>query len=120
VGEIASKAGLSKGAQEEKTIEQRVGPFVMGILPGRQIKARSNGSDQLKLGPGGRNGISSDLKKLPKAAGGTVATWTAEVPKGVVGELKMRTFYAEPEGWAVISGKEAQRPLRPLTRENAC
>ncbi|SPQ24963.1 823dc3c9-e006-4603-b031-2aae6b72bddc [Thermothielavioides terrestris] len=33
VGEIAHKVGLSKGAKEEETIERRIGPFVMEVLP---------------------------------------------------------------------------------------
>jgi hypothetical protein len=108
VGDIASKVGLSKGDREERTIERRIAPFVMEILPGRQIKVKFNRKGQLKLGPGGRNGISSDLKSLPKAHGGTVVTSTADVPMGVVGMLEMKTMYAEPEGWAVISGTATQ------------
>lgn len=104
VGDIASKVGLSKGGEEEKTIEQRISPFVMEILPGRQIKVNFEGSTKLKLGPGGRNGISSDVVRLPKAPGGTVVRSTADVPMGVVGLLEMKTVYAEPEGWAVLSG----------------
>lgn len=110
VGDIASKVGLAKGAREEKTIEQRIGPFVMEILPGRQIKVSFNGSTSLKLGPGGRNGISSDLRRVPKAPGGSVVRSTADVPMGVVGLLEMKTVFAEPEGWAVISGKTAASP----------
>ncbi|KAK4153668.1 hypothetical protein C8A00DRAFT_15150 [Chaetomidium leptoderma] len=103
VGDIASKVGLSKGSQEKKTVERRIGPFVMEILPGRQIKVKFNGSSQLKLGPGGRNGISSDIRRVPKATGGSMVRSTADVPMGVVGELEMVTFFAEPEGFAVIS-----------------
>ncbi|KAK4031388.1 hypothetical protein C8A01DRAFT_21381 [Parachaetomium inaequale] len=102
VGDIASRVGLSKGDREERTIERRISPFVMEILPGRQIKV-DFGSTTLKLGPGGRNGISSNLKRVPKAAPGSVVRSTADVPMGVVGMLEMKTCYAEPEGWAVIS-----------------
>lgn len=104
VGDIASKVGLSKGSHEEKTIETRIAPFVMEILPGRQLKVDFSGSTQLKLGPGGRNGISTDLKRVPTAGAGDVVRSTADVPMGVVGLLEMKTVYAEPEGWAVISG----------------
>ncbi|KAK3905487.1 hypothetical protein C8A05DRAFT_41543 [Staphylotrichum tortipilum] len=103
VGDIASKVHLSKGSQEEKTIEQRIGPFVMEVLPGRQVKVNFNGSTPLKLGPGGRNGISTDVRKLPGAHAGSIVKSTADVPMGVMGVLAMRTVYAEPEGWAVIS-----------------
>jgi hypothetical protein len=106
VGDIASKVGLSKGGREERTIEHRISPFVMEILPGRQIKLNFNGSTPLKLGPGGRNGISSNLKRVPKAAPGSVVKSTADVPMGVIGMLEMKTVFAEPEGWAVISGEK--------------
>ncbi len=104
VGDIASKVGLARGGREEKTIERRIAPFVMEILAGRQVKVNFNGSTPLKLGPGGRNGISSDLRRLPKAPDGSVVRSTADVPMGVAGMLEMKTVYAEPEGWAVISG----------------
>ncbi|KAL2255902.1 hypothetical protein VTK26DRAFT_2505 [Humicola hyalothermophila] len=103
VGDIASKVGLSKGHHEEKIIERRISPFVMEILPGRRIRVDFDGAFELKLGPGGRNGISSDLKKLGRRSGGHVARSRAIVPDGVVGMLEMKTVFAEPDGWAVIS-----------------
>ncbi len=120
VGDIASKVGLAKGGREEKIIERRIGPFVMEILPGRQVKVKFNGSTPLKLGPGGRNGISSDLKRVSKPPSGSVARSTADVPMGVVGMLEMKTVFAEPEGWAVISGKHGDRfpALRALGCED--
>jgi RNase P/RNase MRP subunit p29 len=104
VGDIASKLGLSKGSQEEKTIEKRIAPFVMEILPGRQVKVDFKGT-QLRLGPGGRNGISSDIKRIPDSPAGSVVESSADVPRGVEGLLEMKTVYAEPEGWAVLSGQ---------------
>lgn len=104
VGDIASKVGLAKGGDEEGTMERRIAPFVMEILPGRQINVRFNGQTQLKLGPGGRNGISSNIRRIPGLSAGSVAKSTADVPKGVTGVLEMKTVYAEPDGWAIISG----------------
>lgn len=105
VGDIASKVGLSRGDWEEKTIERRIAPFVMQVLPGRQIRINFDRSTKLKLGPGGRNGISSDVKRLGRAPRRRpVAKSTADVPSGVVGMLEMKTVFAEPEGWATISG----------------
>lgn len=108
VGDIAARVGLAKGAKEEATIERRISPFVMEILPGRQINVKFNGSTGLRLGPGGRNGMSSDIRRIPDASQGSVVSSTAAVPKGTTGMLEMKTFYAEPEGWAVISGMESQ------------
>jgi hypothetical protein len=110
VGDIASKVGLAKGAREEKTIERRISPFVMEILPGRQVKVHFNGSTPLKLGPGGKNGISNDLRRVPKPPDGFVVRSTAHVPMGVVGMLEMKTVFAEPDGWAVISGMATVSP----------
>jgi len=103
VGDIATRVGLAKGAKEEATIERRISPFVMEILPGRQVNVKFDGSAQLRLGPGGRNGMSSDIRRIPDASQGSVVSSTAVVPKGTTGILEMKTFYAEPEGWAVIS-----------------
>lgn len=104
VGDIAEKVGLSKGDKQEKTIEQRITPFLMEVLPGRRVDIKFGESTALRLGPGGRNGVSSDLKKLPDSAAGTVVKSAAEVPSGAGGLLEMNTFYTEPKGWAVISG----------------
>jgi len=103
VGDIAAKVGLAKGAKEEATIERRIAPFVMEILPGRQVNVKFDGSTELRLGPGGRNGVSSDIRKVPEGKDGSVVSSTAVVPKGATGLLEMKTVYAEPEGWAIIS-----------------
>ncbi|EGO61479.1 hypothetical protein NEUTE1DRAFT_144655 [Neurospora tetrasperma FGSC 2508] len=103
VGDIAEKVGLSKGDKQEKTIEQRITPFLMEVLPGRRVDIKFGESTELRLGPGGRNGISSELKKLPDSSARSVSKSVAEVPSGAGGLLEMTTFYTEPEGWAVIS-----------------
>lgn len=101
---IAGKLDLDEKDPNYPTIEERLRPFVQDIKPGSQVKA-VHGKTTLKLGPGGRNGISSDIKTLPDGKSGALVPTSAEVPKGANGELKMNTFYAEPEGWGVISGK---------------
>lgn len=102
-GQVAAKLGVPNGDAAFDTIEERIVPFLQDILPGRQVHALHGGTTKLTFSPGGRNGISSDIRQLPDAANGTVVTTTAEVPKGANGILKMKTFYAEPEGWAVLS-----------------
>ncbi|KAK3325141.1 hypothetical protein B0H66DRAFT_547447 [Apodospora peruviana] len=104
VGDVAKLLGLAKGTKEEAVVESRIVPFVTEILPGRQVHVNIGESKQrLRLGPGGRNGISSDLKRLPDAADGATVVSTADVPSGTGGILEMKTVYVEPEGWAVIS-----------------
>lgn len=105
VSQVAEMAGLSKDAQETATIARRITPFLMDIQPGRLVNASFGSGTKLKLGPGGRNGISSDIRQLPSGNAGDVVTTTAEVPSGANGLLEMKTLYTEPDGWAVISGK---------------
>ncbi|KAI1770549.1 hypothetical protein F4818DRAFT_259461 [Hypoxylon cercidicola] len=106
VSAVAGKIDLDENDPNYPTIEERIRPFLQDIKPGAQVNALYGGSTPLKLGPGGRNGISSDIKSLPDSGGGDGAhlvPTSAKVPKGTDGILKMKTFYAEPEGWGVIS-----------------
>jgi hypothetical protein len=105
VASIAAKLGLSKGAAEEATIRERLMPIMQEILPGRVVNVKFPHSNEIKLGPGGRNAISSDVKNLPKFNNGEVVPSVAVVPEGANGILRMKTVYAEPEGWGVISGR---------------
>jgi hypothetical protein len=105
VADIAEKVGLGQGGKQEQTIKERLMPFMQSILPGRIVNVEFAGVKQLKLGPGGRNAISSDVKKLPSSyKDGDVITSFAKVPKETNGVLQMDTAFAEPEGWGVISG----------------
>lgn len=105
VSQIAQMVGLAKDAEETAIIERRITPFLMDIQPGRLVNASFGSGTKLKLGPGGRNGISSDVKQLPAGKAGEVVTTTAQVPDGANGLLEMKTMYVEPDGWAVISGE---------------
>jgi hypothetical protein len=104
VGTIAKKIGLEERDPAYKTIEGRIWPFIQDIKPGTQIKALYGGKSPLKLGPGGTNGISSDIKSVPGGKDGDVVPTIAQVPSGANGLLEMKTFYADAEGWGVISG----------------
>lgn len=106
VADVAEKLGIGKGDKAEETIKARLMPFVQAVLPGRVVKAEFAGKETLKLGPGGRNGISSDLKAVPQFEGGSVVSTMAQVPQGANGILEGKTFFAEPEGWGIISGRE--------------
>ncbi len=105
VADIAEKVGIGKGDAQEQRITERLMPFMQSILPGRIVNMEFDGSTSLKLGPGGRNAISSDLKTLPSSyKDGQEVTSFATVPKETNGVLQMDTAFAEPEGWGVISG----------------
>lgn len=104
VADIAEKVGIGRGDAAEATIQERLVPFVQSTLPGRKVKVNFDHRKPLILGPGGRNAISNDTKVLPHHADGHIVTSVAKVPKGANGELKMKTVYAEPQGWGIISG----------------
>ncbi|KAK6070076.1 actin filament organization protein App1 [Seiridium cupressi] len=104
VATVAKEVGLEENHPDSLTIEERILPFLQDIRPGTQVRALFAGSRKLNLGPGGRNGISNDIKRLPENQDGTILVPTfAEVPNEADGLKEMRTFYAEPEGWGVIS-----------------
>ena len=109
VADIAEKIGIGKGDKQEEVIRQRLMPFMQSILPGRIVNVDFGGeAETLRLGPGGRNAISSDIKKLPSSyKDGDVVTSFAKVPSQTNGVLQMDTAFAEPEGWGVISGNVA-------------
>lgn len=104
VADLAEKLGVGKGDAAEATIQERLMPFVQTVLPGRIARAEFAQKEVLKLGPGGRNGISSDTRVVPQFDGGSVVSAVAKVPQGANGILEGKTFYAEPEGWGIISG----------------
>ena len=105
VADVAEKVGIGKGDKQEETIKERLMPFMQSILPGRIVNVDFGGVEPLKLGPGGRNAISSDVKKLPPSyKNGDVVTSFAKVPNQTNGVLQMETAFAEPEGWGLISG----------------
>ncbi|ESZ93324.1 hypothetical protein SBOR_6305 [Sclerotinia borealis F-4128] len=106
VGDIVGRIGGDGDRGEDEVVEERLRPFLMHVRSGRVVDINSSGhgkSAELKLGPGGREGISSDIRKLKDNKDGEVTTWNAKVPNGTEGILEMKTVYAEPEGWGVIS-----------------
>ncbi|TGJ83012.1 hypothetical protein E0Z10_g5750 [Xylaria hypoxylon] len=103
VSAIAGKIDLEERDPAYKTLEERIWPFVQDIKPGTQVKVLYGGKSLMTLGPGGHNGISSEIKTLPGGNDGEIMPTFARVPKGANGLLEMKTFYAEAEGWGVIS-----------------
>jgi hypothetical protein len=104
VADVAEKVGVGKGDAAEATVQERLMPFVRSTLPGRRVGINFDQNQEIGLGPGGRNAISSDTRELPEHAGGDIVPSVAQVPEGATGILTMQTVYAEPHGWGVISG----------------
>jgi hypothetical protein len=104
VANVAKQVGLADDEDAMKTIEERLMPFLWDIRPGCQIRAIQEGKE-LKLGPTGPNGVSSDVLKVPSSESGTLVQTSGAVPRGTQGLLDMRTFFADPDGWGIISGE---------------
>ncbi|KAI1319491.1 hypothetical protein F5Y16DRAFT_414223 [Xylariaceae sp. FL0255] len=102
VGAVARKLGLDHDDPALRTAERRIRPFVLDIKPGSQVDVKRQGSSIVNLGPSGPNGISAEIKSL-MANGSRLSCAVAQVPKGADGLLEMKTFFAEPEGWGLIS-----------------
>jgi hypothetical protein len=103
VSVIANILGLADESGEYRTIEERLMPFLWDLRRGRQVLAQQQ-DKTLKLGPTGTGGVAHDVVKVPKAEEGTIVKSDALVPKGVTGILQSWTYFAEPEGWSVVSG----------------
>ncbi|KAJ7722126.1 hypothetical protein DFH07DRAFT_898046 [Mycena maculata] len=103
VVQVADKLGLGANDPRLATIEERLRPFLMDILPGRLVTADFAGVKELSLGPGGRNGISSDVHELHDLQTGSVVSAKAKAPEGATGLLDMKTHFVEDSGWGVIS-----------------
>ncbi|KAI9826964.1 MAG: hypothetical protein M1826_006540 [Phylliscum demangeonii] len=112
VADLAQKLDISHGSEEEAVIRERLEPFVDAVLPARTVEIsvaseqRGTASERgtaLRLGPGGRSGISSDELKIPARPvafeDGQAITSHAQLSPAAT----MTTSFAEPTGWAVIS-----------------
>ncbi|OHF03090.1 hypothetical protein CORC01_01474 [Colletotrichum orchidophilum] len=99
---VAEKLGLADDAEERKTIEERIMPFLWDVQPARHLRVVQQ-KKELKLGPSGSNGITTDTLKIHDQPTGSTVTSSAAVPRGATALLEMKTFFAAPEGWAVIS-----------------
>lgn len=103
---IARIVGLADDANERKTIEDRLQPFSWDIRVGKVTTVAQEGArSKIKLGLTGASGCSSDVVRVSSHNKGSIVGAKAVVKPRVTGILDMQTFYAGPEGWAVISGK---------------
>lgn len=108
VADIADKVGLAdmdmSDDEGEKRIAERLMPFTNSIRPAKTVKVILPNGKQKKLGPGGRNGISTQtLGPLQEWRDGDVAQ-TKALKEEIAPLGPGITHFAEPEGWLVISG----------------
>jgi phosphatidate phosphatase APP1 len=98
---ISEKVGLAEDDQARATVAKRLAPLLDTILPAHAVRVDLEGTE-IRLGPSGRDGISSDAIAIPghdHKDGQVIRTKTV---RGVEG-LSMNTVFAAPTGWAVIS-----------------
>ena len=109
VANIADEIGLGKNdgvnrLDAEKTIAERLQPFVQTIAPARSVDVKLPGASVHKLGHGGRSAVSDQtIVSIKGHQDGESATIPA-VPAGVTPHGPMLTHFAAPEGWLVVSG----------------
>lgn len=107
---IARIVGLADDTEERKTIEDRLQPFSWDIRVGKVTTVWQDGArTKIKLGLTGESGCSSDVVRVSSHNKSSIVSAKAVVKPRVTGILDMQTFYAGPEGWAVISGQEQRR-----------
>lgn len=110
VADIADKIGLGDDdetdkASAEETIAERLLLFAQTIAPARSVDIKFPTGTIKKLGSGGRSAVSENvIVGLKDEKDGTSVSIPA-VPSQVTPHGPMLTHFAEPEGWAVISGR---------------
>lgn len=114
VADVIQQLGIVRDDAAEKIVAERVELFLNLIQPNRTVEImvdNGNGGNIL-LGPGGPNGISSNLLPFPDSSyrDGQLVHSTAKLPRGyghfdrgLNGFESMTTVFAEPQGWGVIS-----------------
>ncbi|KAF2683764.1 actin filament organization protein-like protein App1-like protein [Lentithecium fluviatile CBS 122367] len=97
---ISDKIGLAKDDKAEATIAQRVQPLLDSILPAHAVTIDLGGVN-VRLGPSGRDGISSDELAVP---GHNYKDGEAITSNAINADATpFTTTFATPKGWAIIS-----------------
>ena len=109
VANIADAIGLGQNAGEnrtdaEKTIAERLQPFVQTIAPARSVDVKLPDGGVHKLGPGGRSAVSDQVVVAIKDHQDGESATIPAVPADVTPHGPMLTHFAAPEGWLLVSG----------------
>ncbi|KAL1801025.1 hypothetical protein ACET3X_001367 [Alternaria dauci] len=97
---VSEKVGLADDEQARATVAQRLQPFADAILPAHAVEIDLNGL-KTRLGPSGRDGISSDELAIPGAdyKDGQINKFQAVNAEAT----SFNITFAKPKGWAVLS-----------------
>lgn len=114
VAGVARVLGIADDAEERKTIQERLIPFVWDVRVGKTVTVtQTRSSRTIKLGPTGFNGVSSNVAQVRShSKGAMVEARAGDVPSGIPGLLGMNTYYASPSGWGIISGTQDEESLQ--------
>ncbi|KAF1844315.1 uncharacterized protein K460DRAFT_379282 [Cucurbitaria berberidis CBS 394.84] len=97
---VSEKIGLADDEEAKATIAKRIQPFADSILPAHAVEIDLFGMN-VRLGPSGRDGISSDELAVPGTdyKDGEVVT-----SKAINADATpFNITFAKPKGWAVLS-----------------
>lgn len=97
---VSEKISLADDDEAKATIAERIQPLLDSILPAHSVTIDLQGMN-VKLGPSGRDGVSSDDLAIPghDMKDGQVITSNAINADAT----STNTIFAGPKGWAVIS-----------------
>ncbi|KAF1914519.1 actin filament organization protein-like protein App1-like protein [Ampelomyces quisqualis] len=96
---VSDRIGLADDEDAKATIAERIQPLVDSILPAHAVNIDLQGV-QARLGPSGRDGISSDELAIP---GDGYKEGQVVTPKALEGTSSFNITFAKPTGWAVLS-----------------
>ncbi|KAF2673537.1 actin filament organization protein-like protein App1-like protein [Microthyrium microscopicum] len=100
VAKISELIGLAPDDASRKKVALRLQPFLDCVLPAHTAQLEID-NQTFKLGPSSSEGITTDIIKFnSKAKAGSAI---APQLVGMAPQVPMATYFAEPEGWAVIS-----------------
>ncbi|KJZ79453.1 hypothetical protein HIM_00922 [Hirsutella minnesotensis 3608] len=102
VGGIARAVGLTDDARERRTVEERVLPFLWDPSAARTVNVAQRGR-LLKLGPTDTDGLAANQHRVPSSPEGSLVKTSAKTRGGDGAITHMRTYFAGPDGWGVIS-----------------
>jgi phosphatidate phosphatase APP1 len=97
---VSDRIGLADDDEAKKTIAKRMQPLLDSILPAHAVEIDLQGMN-VRLGPSGRDGISSDELAIPGNGykDGQIAT-----SKAINADATpLNITFAKPTGWAVLS-----------------
>jgi hypothetical protein len=100
VGWVSEKLGLKDDEDAKGTIAKRLQPLLDAILPAHAVEIDLQGMN-VRLGPSGRDGISSDELAIP--GNGYKDGQVVSVKAINADATPFNITFAKPEGWAILS-----------------